>query len=68
MRIIGIALLISLFCGCNNQVTYEAVQQKQRNECGKLPQGQYEDCVREVGISYEDYERERQESMKSGKY
>ena len=61
MKIIGIALLISLLYGCSNQATYEAVQQSQKNECGKLPQGQYEDCMREVDTSYDDYERERQE-------
>ena len=63
MRIIGIALLISLSCGCNNQATYEAVQQGQRNECAKLPQGAYEDCMREVDTPYDEYERQRQETI-----
>lgn len=65
MRNIGIALFISLSFGCSNQATYEALQQSQRNECAKLPQGQYEDCMREVNVPYDDYERERQELIKA---
>ena len=65
MRNIVIAIFISLASGCNNQATYEAVQQGQRNECAKLPQGRYEDCIREIGVSYGEYERERLELIKA---
>lgn len=65
MNNIGIALFISLSCGCSNQATYEALQQGQRNDCAKLPQGQYEDCMREVDVPYDEYERQRQELIKA---
>ena len=65
MKIIGITILILLSCGCSNQATYEALQQGQRNECEKLPQGQYEDCMREADVPYGQYERERQEAIKA---
>ena len=61
MKIIGLTLFVSLLYGCSNQAAYETVQQSQKNECAKLPQGQYEDCMHEVDTSYDDYERERQE-------
>lgn len=63
MRIIGLTISILLSCGCSNQATYEAIQQGQRNECAKLPQGAYEDCMREVDTPYNEYERERQEAI-----
>lgn len=34
-------------------------------ECGKLPQIQYEECIRDYSTSYEEYERERQASIKN---
>ena len=54
------ALLLFLLAGCTNQQLYTAVQERERQECAKLPQVQYEECMREIEGSYEDYARERE--------
>lgn len=50
---------------CTNKQIYTTVQNNHRLECGKLPQDQYEQCMQEVGTSYEDYEQERQEILEA---
>lgn len=46
---------------CSNQQLYTAVQERERQECAKLPQVQYEECMREIEGSFEEYARERDE-------
>jgi hypothetical protein len=53
--------MVFLLVACSNKQIYTAVQQNQQLECGKLPQSRYEECMRELEGSYEDYERDRQE-------
>jgi len=53
-----------LICSCSNEQIYTAIQVNQRLECSKLPQPQYEDCMKELETSYDDYERDRQELLK----
>ncbi|HHJ21229.1 MAG TPA: hypothetical protein ENJ84_15600 [Gammaproteobacteria bacterium] len=52
--------VIALLTGCSNKAIYENIQLNNRNDCIKLPQSQYEDCVRSANKSYEEYEQERQ--------
>lgn len=54
-----IAITLSVMA-CSNKQIYTAVQDNQRLECGKLPQDQYEQCMQELEIPYEEYEQERQ--------
>jgi hypothetical protein len=56
--IFGISFLL---VACSNQQIYTAVQQNQQLECSKLPQTRYEECMRELEGSYEEYEQDRQE-------
>ncbi|MCB1704257.1 MAG: hypothetical protein KDI17_05305 [Halioglobus sp.] len=49
-----------LLLACTHEQVYNSVQQNQQLECSKLPQVQYEDCMKGVDQSYQDYERERQ--------
>jgi len=56
-----IATLFLVLTGCTNQQLYTAVQEHERQECAKLPQVQYEECMREIEGSYEEYAREREE-------
>lgn len=62
MRASLFSLTILVLAGCTNQQIYNAVQENRRMECGKLPQNQYEECIRDYSTSYQEYERARQAS------
>jgi len=59
----AILILCSLIpiLGCSNQQIYTAIQDSHRLECSKLPQQQYEDCLKEHETTYQEYERDRQD-------
>ncbi len=54
-------LLAAALAACSNQQLYTAVQERERQECAKLPQVQYEECMQEIQGSYDEYAREREE-------
>ena len=60
MKPLGIAVLAILLVACTHEQVYTAIQQNQQLECSKLPQVQYEQCMKNYDKSYQDYERERQ--------
>ncbi|MFK8047283.1 MAG: hypothetical protein AB8B81_02495 [Halioglobus sp.] len=49
---------------CSNKQIYDNIQDNQRLECSKLPQQQYEDCMKDYDTSYEEYQRDRQDLEK----
>ena len=61
MKIFLCLFLTVLIIGCSNKAVYDNIQMNNRNECKKLPQSQYEDCMEKANKSYEEYERERKE-------
>lgn len=65
MKVSLISIMALILVGCTNQQIYNSVQENRRMECGKLPQNQYEECMRDYGTSYEEYERERQAPIKN---
>lgn len=56
---------IVCFCltGCSTRGFYEGIQAGNRIECSRLPPSQYEECVQGTGKPYEEYERERKETL-----
>jgi len=53
-------LVLSLcLLGCSNEQVYNAIQENRRLECAKLPQPQYDKCMRDYDVSYGDYQRQR---------
>lgn len=56
--------LISVITGCTNKQVYTAVQQNRQFECQKLPQSQYEECMKDYDQSYEDYANDREAILK----
>ncbi|HAN29038.1 MAG TPA: hypothetical protein DD808_06845 [Halieaceae bacterium] len=64
MKYIFVAALLASVAACSNEQVYSAVQQNRQLECSKLPQPEYEECMRETGMSYDEYERKRQELLK----
>ncbi len=57
----SLCLIIAvLMVGCSNSQIYNAIQENRRFDCSKLPQNQYEVCLRKYDTPYAEYERERQ--------
>jgi len=44
---------------CSNKQMYNALQGREKVECQKLPQSQYEECMEQVSESYESYQSKR---------
>lgn len=61
MKSICVFVVIFLLVACSNKQIYTAVQQNQQLECSKLPQTRFEECMRELEGSYEEYEQDRQD-------
>ena len=55
---------VFVIAACSNQNAYESIQHSQRMECQKLPPSQVDECLKNTEISYEEYERARQEALK----
>lgn len=49
--------------GCSNKQTYEAIQHSDKNDCQKRPPSQVEECLRQTNVSYDEYERNRQDIL-----
>lgn len=64
MKYIVVGALLASVAACSHEQVYSAVQQNRQFECSKLPQPEYEECMRETGMSYDEYERRRQELLK----
>ncbi len=58
------ALGLGLLQACSQQQVYDAVQQNRQLECQKLPDSQYEECMKQYSEPYKEYERERQELLR----
>ncbi len=60
------AMSVSLLmnAGCSAKGGYEAVRYTNRINCAKLPQPQYEECLQNNNMDYEEYERERKKVIK----
>jgi len=56
-------LFIVLFAlslqSCSNKQVYENIQYNKKLECQRLQQPQYEDCMEQIGPSYEVYKAEK---------
>jgi hypothetical protein len=63
LKMVRTLLLVIFILGCSNKQMYESIQENQRLDCYKLPQPQYETCMEELGESYEDYQRAREEAI-----
>ncbi len=62
-RIAATLLLAAVLPGCSNQGMYESIRYSNRMECGKLPQPQYEECMQQNSMDYDEYRREREKVL-----
>lgn len=64
MKMILLLLSVSTVLGCSYRGSYDSIQASNRMQCRKLPPSQYDECMERFSTSYDDYERQRQESLK----
>ncbi|MCV6639076.1 hypothetical protein [Candidatus Albibeggiatoa sp. nov. NOAA] len=64
-RLFTIVCLSFIVASCSNQSVYESVKANRINECRKLPQAAYEECMARYSQSYDEYEAERQDLLKN---
>lgn len=64
MKTIPIICFFILASACSNEQIYTAIQDNHRLECSKLPQQQYEDCMKEHETTYDEYEQDLQDMDK----
>ncbi|MDN3638662.1 hypothetical protein QWY82_07575 [Simiduia curdlanivorans] len=63
MKWFALAMTV-LLVACSNKSIYKGMQESNRQECNKLPDSQWEQCLKDNSQSYEDYKRER-DALKS---
>lgn len=57
----GLLFASLLLLACSNRQVYETMQNRHQLECQKLPQVQYEECIKQLQ-SYDEYQRRRQQA------
>lgn len=67
MRKLLIVLVMFGVVGCSNKAIYNKFRLDERNRCIKEPQSTYSECIKRTSKSYEEYEREREETSETQK-
>ncbi|MBT1063331.1 hypothetical protein KJY73_07080 [Bowmanella sp. Y26] len=62
--LISASLLLTL-CACSNKGLYDNLRLQQRHECMKQPPTTNDKCLEDANKSYEEYQREREEALKT---
>ena len=66
-KMLGISISTALLIGaCSNEAIYDTAQQNHALECQKYPDSRYEDCMRTVEKSYDEYEQDLNEASTEG--
>ncbi|WP_041523213.1 hypothetical protein [Gilvimarinus agarilyticus] len=64
MRSMMIVVLLMLVA-CSKQSVYDSMRNDARWDCDTVPLSQQKECREQSSVSYDDYERERQELLNS---
>lgn len=67
LRILLMPLLIIALGGCSAQQFYKGVQASHVNHCYLYPYEQAQECLEEVNMPYDEYERRREEVLEENK-
>ena len=67
MKVIPLFLVLIALASCSNRGVYEGIQAGNRNDCLKLPPSQYDECMENANVSYDEYELERERKKALGK-
>ncbi|MAD73485.1 MAG: hypothetical protein CML20_01550 [Rheinheimera sp.] len=63
--LIALAVGVITVSGCSNKAVYQNLQLNKKQECRRLPVTQYDDCMRDMAQSYEEYERQRKQVIEN---
>jgi len=64
-----VIILVMIFLqGCSCRQWYDGLRQVQAGECSKLQDNEREKCLHDAGISYDQYHKERQATLKKDQY
>lgn len=63
MKKLIFAVAVFTLSACTSQELYHYVQHNKVQDCRKMVDPLYEECMEQYGKSWEDYERERQELL-----
>jgi hypothetical protein len=61
VKTILIVFLLLLTSACSYRGMYESIRISRQYECSKFPPSVYDDCMKDMDQSYEQYERERRD-------
>ncbi|MFK7733739.1 MAG: hypothetical protein AB8B48_19120 [Pseudomonadales bacterium] len=61
MKVVAVLTVSLGVIACSNQQIYDASRHDAQLDCQKLPQNQYEECMKEVTETYDSYARKREE-------
>lgn len=64
MKTLLIALIAFSVVGCSARAVYENLQLNRQQECLEVSPQRYDECMKGMDKSYDEYERERQEYLK----
>ncbi len=54
-------MMYLLLAGYSRQQAYEGIKARSQNECYRLPDSQRAKCLETTDVSYEEYQRRREE-------
>ena len=63
--LIVLAVAVFTVSGCSNRAVYQNLQLNKKQECRRLPVTEYDDCMRDMEQSYEEYERQRKQVIEN---
>ena len=63
LGVILLTLMLIICSNCSYRSAYEGIQASNRFECTKLPSTQYDECIKNASKSYDQYERERKQTL-----
>lgn len=64
LALMALAVALTAVAGCSNKAVYQNLQLNKKQECRQLPATEYDNCMRSMAQSYEEYERQRQQATK----
>jgi hypothetical protein len=64
MKITLLFCLVLCATGCSNKAAYQNLKLNKQQQCRQAPASEYDRCMREMEQSYEEYERQRQHTIK----
>lgn len=59
--ILSMLIITPTLSSCSNQGVYSGLNKRQQILCNRVPESEYEACMEEADMSYEDYKKTREE-------